>query len=635
MDVVAMLDMGCTNPINYYTKSIFGMALPWAMLFGSYIVYHIIRLKRGQDPMAVAYARNVAVQMGLFVTFLIYPFVSQTIFAGFNCRRLGDHEAWLSADYQISCNTVGHVVYIAIATIGVMVYPIGVPLGTVFLLVKNRHDMKVENSPGRLRYAFLVSDFKPQYYYWETVEMVRKVILTGLLMFMARGSTFQIVTAVAVMLCFLIGTARNMPYSELTSNWFKLFCETALLFTLVFSVFLKVDLNKEHMHIRVVGILMLMSNTMLPMIGIVIAVVHVAENAQLLESEDKMRFVDDGGQVDESNPSWEDFVNPMQDGASDSDEDSPLAVLASDAADGTVNNIVELFTPPPDPALSPLVARAPARGLSMVPPKKPRKDLGELVPGQKPVGRDDKPAQKLSQVGRDNVMTAPKASFEVEEKPAVTFETEEQSVQSLGQVGRNNVMTASTAAFEVEEKHAVTFETEDQPVGKDIVMAASTDAFEVEAPATFETEDKAPASSKRRTRLQDQGPGTVMASSADAFEVEEKGPATFETEDKPGQKLGQGASVMSSSADAFEVEKKAPAQKQGWRRRQTTTQTEAQAMPLDTSDAFEMAAKSPKAGARAASATTFEMEEHSKAQKSNSSKAQKPGRKKPWKKKAP
>jgi hypothetical protein len=424
-----------------------------------------------------------------------------------------------------------------------------------------------------------------------------------------------------------------MPYSELTSNWFKLFCETALLFTLVFSVFLKVDLNKEHMHIRVVGILMLMSNTMLPMTGIVIAAVHVAENAQLLESEDKMRAVDDGGQVDESNPSWEDFVNPMQDGASDSDEDSPLAV-ASDAADGTVNNIGELLTPPPDPALSPPVARAPARGLSMVPPKKPRKDPDGPVPGQKPVGRDDKPAQKLSQVGRDNVMTASKASFEVEEKPAVTFETEDQSVQRLGQVGRNNVMTASTAAFEVEEKPAVTFETEDQPVGRDNVMAASTDAFEVEAPATFETEDKAPAPSKRNTRLKDQGPGTVMASSADAFEVEEKTPATFETEDKPGQELGQGASVMSSSADAFEVEKKAPARKQGRRRRQTTTKTEAQ-VPLDTSDAFEVEAKSPKAGAGAASAATFEMEEHSKAQKPKSSKAQKSGRKKPWKKKTP
>jgi hypothetical protein len=179
MDIVSMIDMGCMTRFTYYHKFMFGVALPLTMLAGSYAIYHILRIKNGEDPMALAYARNVAVQMALFVTFLIYPFVSQTIFSGFNCRRLGDHEAWLSADYQISCNTVGHVLYIAAATMAVGLYPIGVPLGTLFLLMRNRKEMMVENSPARLRYAFLVSDYKPAYFYWEILEMARKVTLNS------------------------------------------------------------------------------------------------------------------------------------------------------------------------------------------------------------------------------------------------------------------------------------------------------------------------------------------------------------------------------------------------------------------------------------------------------------------------
>ena len=269
-DFLSMLSVGCFSSFTFYDKFFFAVFLPLVMGVGCALVYEI--KSRGKDDRGVAAARNVAVQMGFFIIFLVYPFVSQTVFTGFSCRRLADHESWLSADLQISCDTLGHVLYMAVAILAVGIYPVGVPIWTLFLLVKNRHDMKIENSPGRLRYAFLVADYKPEYYFWETLEMLRKVILTGLLIFFARGSVLQLVVGILITFCFLLGTARNMPYKSMTSNRFKLATESALMLTLIFAVLLKVDLSKEDIDETTIGVVMLFNNSVIPSMAIAASV---------------------------------------------------------------------------------------------------------------------------------------------------------------------------------------------------------------------------------------------------------------------------------------------------------------------------------------------------------------------------
>eukprot|EP01043_Picozoa_sp_COSAG02_P123650 COSAG02_NODE_60639_length_270_cov_2.076023_1_plen_85_part_10 len=48
---------------------------------------------------------------------------------------------------------------------------------------ENEWHNKAVGKEGRFtkKYAFLVADYKPAFYYWDTVEMYRKVVLAGLL----------------------------------------------------------------------------------------------------------------------------------------------------------------------------------------------------------------------------------------------------------------------------------------------------------------------------------------------------------------------------------------------------------------------------------------------------------------------
>ena len=52
-------------------------------------------------------------------------------------------------------------------------------------------------STGR-EYSFLVNSYKPRYYYWEGVDMVRKLLLVGMLVIAGRGSAAQLFLAVLV-----------------------------------------------------------------------------------------------------------------------------------------------------------------------------------------------------------------------------------------------------------------------------------------------------------------------------------------------------------------------------------------------------------------------------------------------------
>ena len=56
----------------------------------------------------------------------------------------------------------------------------------------------------------LYVDYEPQYYYWEVVEMLKKMMLTGGLVLLAPGSSAQIVLAILITLFYLTLVLKGM-----------------------------------------------------------------------------------------------------------------------------------------------------------------------------------------------------------------------------------------------------------------------------------------------------------------------------------------------------------------------------------------------------------------------------------------
>jgi hypothetical protein len=116
-------------------------------------------------------------------------------------------------------------------------------------------------------------DYKPRFYWWDCLEMLRKAILTGILMFFKKGSLTQLVMAMVTSLGFLSAAAWFEPFAAPTANAFKLGTEIALLLTLMLIVLLKIDLSKEDIPGGgdTVGVALLLVNIAPPVASLVLS----------------------------------------------------------------------------------------------------------------------------------------------------------------------------------------------------------------------------------------------------------------------------------------------------------------------------------------------------------------------------
>ena len=93
-------------------------------------------------------------------------------------------------------------------------------------------------STGR-EYSFLVNSYKPRYYYWEGVDMVRKLLLVGMLVVAGRGSAAQLFLAVLVSCLSLSLQLVLQPYKHREDNVFKVLVEVHIFLVVTVALVLK------------------------------------------------------------------------------------------------------------------------------------------------------------------------------------------------------------------------------------------------------------------------------------------------------------------------------------------------------------------------------------------------------------
>ena len=106
----------------------------------------------------------------------------------------GECVSLLKADYSIQCFTTRHNIYWYIAA-AFAVYPAAFPLLLLFLIYKYRKcDPEEEEMAFGLRVFF--ENYKENYWFWEIVEMYRKLLLISCILLFESGSRSQIGFAV-------------------------------------------------------------------------------------------------------------------------------------------------------------------------------------------------------------------------------------------------------------------------------------------------------------------------------------------------------------------------------------------------------------------------------------------------------
>lgn len=168
----------------------------------------------------------------LVFSYLVLPGTSVTIFRIFSCQDIdpdnvspGD-DLYMTVDYSVSCTSARYNMGLVWAIVCIFIYPVGIPLYYCYELYIHRESIRdrtthsvsqAEFNPltWRLQSLQLLFDpYKPHLWYWELVETINRLMLTGVLVLISQGSAIQIVFGVAISLVFLRIYDVNKPYSD-------------------------------------------------------------------------------------------------------------------------------------------------------------------------------------------------------------------------------------------------------------------------------------------------------------------------------------------------------------------------------------------------------------------------------------
>jgi hypothetical protein len=275
LNLFSILPIGCIGSYTFIHQLTLAILLPLTLLVGIGAIYVMKRTTAGIE--------DVVFRMASGAMYLVWPFVTHTIFQTFNCRSFDDEVSFLAIDYHISCDDASYTVLAVVAAFAVIVYPIGVPFATLLLLYQNRAAIKSEDAAICGRYSFFLGDYKPQQYYWDCVEMLRKVAITGLIANFLPGSLLQL--NAGIILCCMSGFASAwfLPYKDTVANVFKVTTEGSLAITLILCTLLKhrpEDLEKEGLGENFIGICLVVETVVLPAVGLLVSAMVVPTSVQ-------------------------------------------------------------------------------------------------------------------------------------------------------------------------------------------------------------------------------------------------------------------------------------------------------------------------------------------------------------------
>lgn len=170
--------------------------------------------------------KAVCISTGSFVYYLLYPTIavaSVRVLAECDeiCRTDDDSDCiqYLRADYSIQCGTSKHRGYKVAASFAFVVYSLVAPAAIAFLLYRGRHgDTKSTISALMAGFSFYSKQFKPEFFFWETVDLYRKLMITSMVVFVADGTSLQVTFGVIfAMAGFVLQLVYN-PYVYIHEN---------------------------------------------------------------------------------------------------------------------------------------------------------------------------------------------------------------------------------------------------------------------------------------------------------------------------------------------------------------------------------------------------------------------------------
>jgi len=210
---------------------------------------------------------ELAIRVMNVTIFLLYPGIGTRIFRLFKCRRIGEFE-YLMADYSIVCWEKDHNYAVAVAVFCIFLYVIGIPLLCIFILYKRK--LNLDNAKTKAVFGSLYLAYERKYWYWESIEMLKKIILAGGLVIVTVGSSPQVLLGTMVAFVYLLMVVRFEPYEDILDDYLQIGASIQMVLNLIIGLVLQLD-DKGVYDVHVLGIFLLIMNLTVVFFAIILA----------------------------------------------------------------------------------------------------------------------------------------------------------------------------------------------------------------------------------------------------------------------------------------------------------------------------------------------------------------------------
>jgi hypothetical protein len=205
--------------------------------------------------------------------FVLYPGIGTRIFRIFKCRQIGSVE-YLLADFSIQCWQPDHLWAVGAAVLCMLLYCVGIPAGSAYLLYRRKD--KLGHADTVSLFGSLYLSYERPFWYWDSVEMTKKMILTGGLVMVATGSSAQVLIGMLVSLAYLMTVIRLEPYEDLVADRLQMMTSLQIMLNLLTGLVVKLDAkspDQSEYDMHTVGVILIIMNVGITVLGITMAVV--------------------------------------------------------------------------------------------------------------------------------------------------------------------------------------------------------------------------------------------------------------------------------------------------------------------------------------------------------------------------
>ena len=231
-----------TMKVTIFTSFLASVVLIVACVVVAIAYYHIrlLYLKRKyldaeEVKKLVSETKEGCFRFVFLLMFTVFPTISAQVFQILpsSCYKIcGDTEekscqSFLRADYSVKCFTDTHNTFAALA-FTMLSYVVGFPFVSLFLLWKHRPkdtgngDGDGERNEIGAGLSFLYENYSTNCWFWEFLELVRKVILTSVLVLIGGESRTNLGVTAIMSGLYTVLFASYQPISDRFEHWLQL-----------------------------------------------------------------------------------------------------------------------------------------------------------------------------------------------------------------------------------------------------------------------------------------------------------------------------------------------------------------------------------------------------------------------------